>query len=120
MPTLQLNTETNDLIIENNDFVFIDNSDFVKQMLKVNLQTFLGEVFTNLSIGTPYFQTIFTKAVNLRQVEAVIKDVILDTVGVLNLSFFELDYDNEIRKLIVNFAVETMEGIIELPEVILG
>lgn len=107
---------TNDIVIENNRFSLVEGSNYVEQKLKFNLQTFLGECFSNTTIGTPYFQEILGKKNNLPQIEALIKDEIIKTPGVINLTFFELDYDNNTRKLLVSFSVESEEGIININE----
>ena len=111
---ITLNKTTNDIEITNNEFILNSSVDYVEQKLKTNLQTFLGECFTDTDVGTPYFQEILGKNIDLSQVEAAIKDVILTTPGVINLTFFELDYDNNLRKLSVSFAVESEEGGINI------
>lgn len=104
----------NDLVIENNNLVLIDGADFVGQMLKERLQTFLGEWFLDTDLGIPYFQNILTKGVNLNTIKNVFKNEILSTPGVIELEDFNLDFTDSTRQLSLDFSVRTENGSITI------
>lgn len=109
-------TPEGDFAIENNDFVLIDGIDLVKQLVQENLRTFLGEAFSDVTVGVPYFQEILKKGVEINTVSSIIKDTILQTKGVISLKSFELDFDE--RNLSVQTQIQAKDGIIILNEVL--
>lgn len=106
--------DNNDLVIENNNLVLIDGADFVKQLLKERLQTFLGEWFLDIEIGIPYFQDILKKNVSLNTIANIFKNEILQTPGVIELEKFDLDYNENTRELSLSFAVRSLDGSITI------
>ena len=109
MKSLKLGTD-GDLLLELNSLVLIDGKDYVEQKIRENLLTFLGEVFTDLSLGVPYFQEIFQKGASLDQVEAIFKNAILNTPGVVELTYFKLDYESNERGFTVEYNVRASDG----------
>lgn len=118
MPTLK--TVDNDLVFENNKLVLIDGLDFVEQLLKERLQTFLGEWFLDTSLGLPYFQDILVKNPVPTKITALLKDAILETPGVIELVDFSPDFDSKNRNLMLSFSARTEEGEIKITNLILG
>jgi hypothetical protein len=59
---------SNDLVIENGDFVFARGIDAVAQSCRIALQMFEGEWFLDQSVGIPYWQQIlgFKPAIAMR------------------------------------------------------
>ena len=107
----------NDLAIVGNNFSLTQNEsdEEIRQRLIQNLQTFLGEWFLDTSIGVPYLQLIFRKAVPTILIESAFKDMITATRGVIALLRFDpLDLDSENRTLRVNFSVRTLNSAIDL------
>jgi len=115
MNDLKLNSN-NDLVIENNDFVFLEGVDYVKQKLSRDLKTFLGECFMDTTIGIPYFQEIFIKGTTINRIAAIYKAAILQTFGVIEILDFNMDYNNANRNLIIDFLVNSEEGTIKISE----
>ena len=115
MTTLKLDTD-NDIAIDNNSLSIISSIDEVEQTLKTHLQTFLTECFMDTTKGIPYFQQVFVKGIGINVVESILKLAIIQSPGVLELLTFDLDYDNNTRKLIVNFSIKSESGIIEITE----
>lgn len=102
----------NDLIINKGQIKLVSNGDEVVQHVRTRLQFYLEEWFLDLTSGTPYFQKIFTKPVNLVNIESIIKSRILNTDGVSRLIEFKMDYEKSNRSLSISFSAETEYGII--------
>ncbi len=108
----------NDISIENNDLVLIQGSEETAQNLSVNLRTFLGEWFLNTSLGIPWFQEILVKGTSIQQIESIILNAILSTNGVLNVSRFNIELDNNERQLSIDSTIQSEEGDIILNDLI--
>ncbi|MCP4482083.1 MAG: hypothetical protein GY817_04690 [bacterium] len=111
---MDLKVSDNDLVFENNKLVLVDGVIEIEQRLRRNLQTYQGECFLNLNLGFPYFQYIFGKLNNLTVVGDIIKDVILQTNGIIELLTFTIDYDNEKRKVKISFSATTSSGTVNM------
>ena len=118
MRTLKLNVDTGDLVIEDNNFVFISGSDRLRQNLLTRLRTYLGEWFLNINMGIPYYQDVFKKGLPLAQITGVFKEAIVTTPGVEELLKFDADYTNNNRNLLIDFQVKYGEETIEIQEII--
>ena len=104
----------NDLVIEGGQLKLVSDGAEVVQHVKTRLLFYLEEWFLNLQAGTPYFQQIFTKPVNLANIESIIKSRILNTPEVKTLLEFSMDYEGDsVRKLNVSFSAETSYGVID-------
>lgn len=115
---LEIDQQTNDLLLVNGDLVLVEGVDAVGQHIKQRLQLFLGEWFLSINDGVPWFQNILVKKPNLLLVEAILRDRVLSTPGLLELSSFDFGYDNTTRKLTVNFSGTTINGDINFNEVV--
>jgi hypothetical protein len=107
--------ETGDLAIENNRFVLTDNDSDqeIRQRLLQRLRFFLGEWFLDRNEGVPWFQAIFVKETPPAIIDAILKERIIATNGVVSLERFDpLDLDIEQRLLFVSFDVLTINGTI--------
>ncbi len=108
----------NDLIIRAGQFRLVEESAEAIQHIRTRLQFYLEEWFLDLNSGTPYFQQIFTKPVNLANIESIFKVRILNTPEILRLINFALDYEGgSERKLTVSFSAETTFGVINNEQV---
>ena len=108
----------NDLIVDNGSFRTVAGGAEVIQQVRSRLLFYTGEWFLNLQSGTPYFQEIFKRPINLGRVESILKSRILDTEGVNELVSFEMNYTGEsLRKLSVAFTANTIYGEISESEV---
>lgn len=83
--------------------------DYVVQKIRIKLRTFLGEWYLDTSIGIPYFQ-IIEKNSNLRLLEALAKQKILEVDGVSELLSFDLEYTASIRRIRIKFRVRAENG----------
>ena len=104
----------NDLIIESGKLKLVEEGAETIQHVRTRLQFYMEEWFLDLQAGTPYFQQIFTKPVNLANIESIFKARILGTPEVERLIEFSMDYEGaSSRKLTISFSAETTYGTID-------
>lgn len=107
-----------DLLLENNDIVFINGEcpvtynqrDVVAQRLKITLQTFLEEWFLDLDVGIPYFQRVFQKHSNKTSVDAIFQQAIIDDPGVIELLSYRSTLNAAKRGFSVEFEVRVLDN----------
>jgi hypothetical protein len=105
-----------DILIDMNKFSLVDGLSEIRQRLIQNLRTFLGEWFLDTTLGVPYHQLIFEKDTPPTVVEDLLKNAILETVGVTGLkSWQRLDLSST-RELRVSFIVSTSQGDLSIEE----
>jgi len=92
--------------------------ELIRQQLAINLRMFRGEWFANLNYGVAYFNSVFGKR-DAREVDAVFKETIRNTDGVLSISDYSSEIEPETRKYKLRFSVVTQTGNLDDIEVIL-
>ena len=92
---------------------FITGREEIAQTIRTRLRLFLGEYFRNVRDGTPWFEQILGKFSSLDTVEAVLRARIVNTPGVIRLSYFRTNFELENRRYGVSGAVITDEGEVE-------
>ncbi len=108
----------NDLVIQGGQLKVVEDGAETVQHVRTRLQFYLEEWFLDLQSGTPYFQEIFTKPVNLANIESIFKSRIINTPEVEILTEFSMEYEGDSkRKLTVSFSAETTFGLINNQEV---
>lgn len=113
MIDLAFDTE-GDLLIEDYDISFLGGVDQITQNLAFRLRFFLGEWYLDIEAGIPYYQDFFIKAPNQIRIESVLKQEIVDTDGVLELTDFASDFNSSLRRFSVIFSARTEDEIINL------
>lgn len=110
---------TNNLEISNFDLqITTDNLTYVSQKLRIRLSFFKGEWYLNMEFGLPYYDDILKKAPNLDNIEAIIKEQILDLPEIESITSFSMTLNTN-RTLTVTFAaVLVTNEILEFSEVI--
>lgn len=108
---------SNDIQLVNNDLQLIEGRDEIAQILKQNLRVFFSEWFLDRTIGILYFEEILKKNPNPATIDAIFKNAILESPGVIELVEYSLELEN--RSLILSFRARTLEGIISFNEVLL-
>lgn len=107
-----------DLLIANYDLALVSGIDAIAQEIKIKLQWFLGEWFLDLSAGVPYWQDILIKNPNLVDIDNLLRAMIVETRGVIDLLFFKYDLDNRTRALKINFEANTDKGLLTFDDII--
>ncbi len=115
MAALKLDPVTHDISLLNGRLAFVTDGERVAQDIKTRLFSFRGEFTLDNSYGFPYREVI-SGAGNLPIIETTIKRFSIETEGVLELTRFFLDYDSDVRKLIITFTVKSLysEEILEV------
>jgi hypothetical protein len=105
-----------DLALENFDLVLIDGVEQIRQKLKIRLQFFMGEWYLDTTLGTRYYQDVLIKNPQLSKLQALFKAVIMETIGVTQLTAFTLSVNNAARTMVLSFTVATLYGTITMQE----
>src|SRR5699024_1493668 len=90
--------------------MFETEREAIAQTIVTRLRLFLGEYFRDVTDGTPWFQQILGKFENLNAVEAILRNRIARTQGVVRLLAFDVQYDLDRRTLAVQATVLTVYG----------
>lgn len=106
---------------ENGDIVtngtrFLTGVDEIAQTVRTRLRLFLGEYFRDISDGTPWFEQVLGKGTSLNAREAVLRNRIVRTPGVVRLTSFTTDFNIETRKYTVTAGVLTTYGLATVTE----
>jgi hypothetical protein len=109
MKSLKLDPKTNDLLIVDGNFVYIDGPEEVGQVLKTRLQVYQGEFFYDSSFGVPYLQTLASQNGQLA-LDISIKNTILSTEGIKEIIQFQTEFDSVNRIYTVNTIIKLDDG----------
>lgn len=110
MIDFELDPITNDLVFQNFDFSLVDDTKQIMQNLAIRLRFILGEWYLDITQGVPYFEVFFRKAPNQIQIESILKEEIVNTRGILELTSFESDFDQRRRIYSVKFSARSISG----------
>lgn len=117
MLDLALDAKTNDLAL-NGDVLFIDNAERVAQQIKIQLLTFLGEWFLDVTHGVPYLDYVLIKNPNFTLIRELFREQILKVDGVSNLVSIDIDFNSATRQMSLSYEAETEYGMITRKEVL--
>ena len=117
MLDLALNAKTHDLAL-NSDVMFIDNAERVAQQIKIQLLTFLGEWFLDVTHGVPYLDYVLIKNPNFTLIRELFREQILKDDGVTNLVNIDIDFNPATRQMSLSYEAETEYGMITRKEVL--
>lgn len=112
MSDLRITETTGDIELVSGDLILTVNEETIDQHVRANLRSFKGEWFLNLDDGVPYYQEILKKNQSPVIVDAILKEAILNSYGVTELTAFDIKVDTETRKLFLTFEVNTIEGFL--------
>ena len=107
------------LLDENGDIVtsgvqFTKGKEEIAQTVKTRLRLFKGENFRNITDGTPWWESILGKEGTLTSKEAIIKNRIVRTEGVVRLVTFSTDFNIKTRAYSIVAGILTEQGEIEI------
>jgi len=106
-----------DLLLVNNDLVVISDADALIQKIAIKLKFFFAEWYLDTSVGIKYFESILIKNPDLNLIENIYKAAILDEPEIISLVEFQVDYDNQLRKLDVTWRADSIYGEVQSTEV---
>ncbi len=113
--TVRLLDEDGDIVTSGT--IFTTGQSEIEQTIRTRLRLFLGEYFRDITDGTPWFEQILGKGVNMSAREAALRSHIANTPGVIRLTSFSLDFPSvDARSLTVTASVLTQYGIATVTE----
>lgn len=118
MLDIALDAKTHDLVIRDGDFLHIDNAERVAQQIKIQLLTWYGEWFLDITHGVPYLEYILVKNPNFTLIRQVLMEQIQKVPDVDSVDSLEIEYNAKAREIQVDFAVSTKYGLITRKEVL--
>lgn len=101
-----------ELLFTDGDLQMVAGSDAIVSDARARLQFIQGEWFLDLSVGVPYYQSIFVKNPNMAVVQAAYRDTLAQTEGVISVDSLTVDYDSPSRNLKIAFSLSTDVGVI--------
>lgn len=110
MLDIALDQLTNDLVFKDFDFQLVEETNQIMQNLAIRLRFVLGEWFLNVTEGVPYYEYFFVKAPNQIQIESILKDEIVNTRGIVELTSFSSEFDTRKRIFTVRFSARSISG----------
>lgn len=110
MIDILLDPITNDVVFENFDFHLVDETSQIMQNLSIRLRFILGEWYLDITQGVPYYEEFFIKNPNQIQIESSLKEEIVRTRGIVQLTSFEADFDKRKRIFSVKFTALAISG----------
>lgn len=104
-----------DLLMHNGDFVLTSpdaaiGTDQTLQLIASRLRLFLGEFFMDTSAGLPYLSLAGSKGTTQADIDAVVRDAILGTPGVIALTQYQGSAQRAQRLYTITFKVVTQTG----------
>lgn len=87
-----------------------DDLDAIAQHMRNRYRFFLGEWFLDTRLGFPYLERVLIKGYDARSVESLLRQVALDTPGILRLDEFTFTVDATDRSARVDFVAITEAG----------
>lgn len=111
-----LNAKTHDLIITDGDLIAIDNAERVAQQIKIQLLTWLGEWFLDITHGVPYLDYILVKNPNIELARSIFKEQIMKVDDVNDVTSLEVYYNATERTMIVEYEASTSYGLVTRKE----
>ena len=108
MTVRKLDPVTGDIVTSGDQF--INGREEIAQTIQTRLRLFSGEYFRDITIGTPWFDKILTKQGTASSKDAIIKNVIARTPGVVRLTSYNTDFNIDIRQYAISVGVLTTFG----------
>ena len=111
-----LNAKTHDLIIADGDLIAIDNAERVAQQIKIQLLTWLGEWFLDITHGVPYLDYILVKNPNIELARSIFKEQIMKVDDVDDVTSLEIYYNATERTMAGEYEASTSYGLVTRKE----
>lgn len=96
---------------------FLSGIEEIAQTIDTRLSLHLGEYFRDINEGTPWYQVILGKEGSLHSKEAAIKNRIVRTPGVVRITSFTTDFNDDDRSYSVIVEAMTVYGELKLNKV---
>ena len=110
MSNLAIDPDTGDIII-GRGATRIAGVDFVAQLLRSRIQTLLGEWEQDTSLGIDWLGMLGRKA-PIIEIERKLRTLILETDGVKSIVSLDILPDYRLRRLSIDFLVNSTYGLV--------
>ncbi len=105
-----------DYVLGGTGAFLVNSPEAVAQAVSTRLNLWLGEWFINTADGTPWLTEVLGKMQNGRNPDAAIKQRILGTQGVKEITAYSSIYDGNARKISVTATLSTIYGSVTITE----
>ncbi len=110
MKDFKIDPATWDLVVENGDFVMVEDADEVAQRVAVALKTHRGEWLFDTDLGLPYREEIMVRNPDTERITGLIRALITGIEDVTGLTQLNLDYNGTQRTMQVTGTISTIYG----------
>lgn len=111
----------NDILVKDGRIAIVADGAQVVQHVRTRLQFYLEEWFLDLASGTPWYQEVFVKPINLSNIESILKARIVQTPDLSTITEFSMVLDNPSTRILkINFSAETIYGLINPEEIFIN
>lgn len=117
MKSLKLD-DTGDLVMENNELVFINGVDEIKQCLRQILRTNINEWFLDPTLGFDRYTVLGQKTFNEEDVREALVNAIEQEPRIETVENIEINFDDRKRELHIRFVAIADGEEIEFEDVI--
>lgn len=89
----------------------VEGVDAIVQNMRIRLRFFLGEWFLDQRLGVPWIQRIFVASPDIRDVDQILRRVILSTPGIASVDRFASRFERGERRYYVDeFEAKIVDG----------
>lgn len=98
------------------NLVMVEGTEAIGQLVSERLMTYRGEWFLDQNVGVPWVQEVMVRPFDPVVADAVIKEAILGTLGVVQMLSFDMEIRDSRRELaVIRAEVETIyDTVIEV------
>ena len=107
---LKLDGSTHDLVIENGDLQFVEETEEVAQRVKIRLLFWYGEWILNYNKGVKYIDGIYSISKSQEFKDQEIKRAILGTPGIQELIDYSFGVDTTNQTASIEFEATSVYG----------
>lgn len=108
--TLALDRFNHDLKIVNGRFLRVNQSDEVRQRVKVTVWQYFQEYFINIPNGTPWYESIMGRKNSSDIVSSILRNRILTTPGVIRIDSFNINFNELTRTFETSGLIQVQSG----------
>lgn len=113
---IKIDPVTKKFVLVNGDFVLTSGVEAVAQFVGQRVQTWLGEWFLDITEGVPYREKVFLKNPDILDVSNVLKVMIIQSPGIIQLNSFDFTFDSAARIAHLTFSAQSEMGEVTFDE----
>ena len=101
-----------DLALVNGELQIVRGAEAVAQHVVMRLRSFLGEYVYDRGLGVPYQQVIFQRGTSLASIDQILRQVIVNTPGVVEVLDLDLDVDRGQQRLKARGRIRVTDDVV--------